>query len=212
MRDPGRPKHESLPRGETVRGASCVGERVFRGGVRTRRSATWIGGVLVFARLRGRACAGRFAGGNAQVASRIHRGGHRPSPECPSDDDGRRRNAVRRQRVRGQGLCADAAAAGGQGRGGDQRDRVRVARTGGRRVPRRCAVRVGRSRILRFDDIERRLTAPPAPVVVSDRFPTDGHHGRKFIAFGPDGGSTCPWARHATSANRTPIATRTSCG
>jgi len=43
------------------------------------------------------------------------------------------------------------------------------------------------SRILRFDDIERRLANPPAPVVVSDRFPTEGHHGRKFIAFGPDG-------------------------
>ena len=43
------------------------------------------------------------------------------------------------------------------------------------------------SRILRFDDIERRLADPPPPVVVSDRFPTDGHHGRKFIAFGPDG-------------------------
>jgi glucose/arabinose dehydrogenase len=43
------------------------------------------------------------------------------------------------------------------------------------------------SRILRFDDIEGRLDNPPAPVVVSDRFPTDGHHGRKFIAFGPDG-------------------------
>ena len=43
------------------------------------------------------------------------------------------------------------------------------------------------SRILRFDDIERDLDHPPAPVVVSDRFPTDGHHGRKFIAFGPDG-------------------------
>ncbi len=43
------------------------------------------------------------------------------------------------------------------------------------------------SRILRFDDIERRLDSPPAPVVVSDAFPSDGHHGRKFIAFGPDG-------------------------
>jgi glucose/arabinose dehydrogenase len=42
-------------------------------------------------------------------------------------------------------------------------------------------------RILRFDDIERRLADPPAPAVVTDRFPTDGHHGRKFIAFGPDG-------------------------
>jgi len=43
------------------------------------------------------------------------------------------------------------------------------------------------SRILRLDDVERRLDNPPSPVLVSDRFPTDGHHGRKFIAFGPDG-------------------------
>jgi glucose/arabinose dehydrogenase len=43
------------------------------------------------------------------------------------------------------------------------------------------------SRILRFDDIESRLDTPPRPVVVSDRFPTDAHHGWKFIAFGPDG-------------------------
>ncbi len=43
------------------------------------------------------------------------------------------------------------------------------------------------SRILRFDDIEQRLDRPPKPVVVSDRFPSDGHHGWKFIAFGPDG-------------------------
>jgi len=42
------------------------------------------------------------------------------------------------------------------------------------------------SRILRFDDIEARLASPPPAVVVTDRFPTDGHHGRKFIAFGPD--------------------------
>ncbi len=43
------------------------------------------------------------------------------------------------------------------------------------------------SRILRYDDIERRLDNPPAPVVVAEDFPTEGHHGRKFIAFGPDG-------------------------
>ena len=41
-------------------------------------------------------------------------------------------------------------------------------------------------RILRFDDVEHRLTAPKA-VLVSDRFPKDTHHGWKFIAFGPDG-------------------------
>ena len=43
------------------------------------------------------------------------------------------------------------------------------------------------SRILRYDDIEHRLDHPPQPVVVSEAFPTEGHHGRKFIAFGPDG-------------------------
>jgi glucose/arabinose dehydrogenase len=43
------------------------------------------------------------------------------------------------------------------------------------------------SRILRFDDIENRLSNPPKPLVVSDAYPTDRSHGWKFIAFGPDG-------------------------
>ena len=43
------------------------------------------------------------------------------------------------------------------------------------------------SRILRYDDIEGRLDSPPEPVVVTDRLPTERHHGWKFIAFGPDG-------------------------
>jgi len=43
------------------------------------------------------------------------------------------------------------------------------------------------SQILRFDDIETRLADPPKPVVVTDRLPSDAHHGLKFIAFGPDG-------------------------
>ena len=43
------------------------------------------------------------------------------------------------------------------------------------------------SRILRFDNIEARLHNPPRPVVVSESFPTDAHHGWKFIRFGPDG-------------------------
>jgi glucose/arabinose dehydrogenase len=42
-------------------------------------------------------------------------------------------------------------------------------------------------RILRFDAIDDRLAQPPAAVVVTDRFPSDAHHGRRFIAFGPDG-------------------------
>lgn len=43
------------------------------------------------------------------------------------------------------------------------------------------------SQLLRFDDIEQHLDAPPAPVVVRDSLPnpTAGHTW-KFIAFGPD--------------------------
>jgi glucose/arabinose dehydrogenase len=43
------------------------------------------------------------------------------------------------------------------------------------------------SRVIRFDDITERLSNPPKPVVVFDEYPTDRHHGWKFIAFGPDG-------------------------
>jgi len=42
-------------------------------------------------------------------------------------------------------------------------------------------------RVIRFDDIESRLDDPPAAVVVRADFPTETHHGWKFIAFGPDG-------------------------
>ncbi|MDD5405668.1 MAG: sorbosone dehydrogenase family protein [Sulfurovaceae bacterium] len=43
------------------------------------------------------------------------------------------------------------------------------------------------NRILRFDNIESRLSNPPRPIVVNDTFPKDTHHGWKFIRFGPDG-------------------------
>jgi glucose/arabinose dehydrogenase len=43
------------------------------------------------------------------------------------------------------------------------------------------------NRILRFDDIEAQLEARPKPVVVTDRYPRETHHGLKFIRFGPDG-------------------------
>jgi glucose/arabinose dehydrogenase len=43
------------------------------------------------------------------------------------------------------------------------------------------------NRILRFDNIEANLKNPPKPVVVFDKLPREGHHGWKFIAFGPDG-------------------------
>ena len=42
-------------------------------------------------------------------------------------------------------------------------------------------------RIIRYDNIEANLANPPRPVIVSDHFPADTHHGWKFIAFGPDG-------------------------
>jgi len=43
------------------------------------------------------------------------------------------------------------------------------------------------SRVLRFDNIENQLSSPPKPAVVFDKYPTDEHHGWKYIAFGPDG-------------------------
>lgn len=43
------------------------------------------------------------------------------------------------------------------------------------------------SRVTRYDNIESNLQAPPPPMVVNDTFPSDRHHGWKFIAFGPDG-------------------------
>lgn len=43
------------------------------------------------------------------------------------------------------------------------------------------------SRILKFTDIENKLDNPGTPEVVYDEFPTERHHGWKYIAFGPDG-------------------------
>ncbi|MBI3376506.1 MAG: sorbosone dehydrogenase family protein [Betaproteobacteria bacterium] len=74
------------------------------------------------------------------------------------------------------------------------------------------------SRILRYDDIEARLEANPAvaprPVVVSDRFPAETHHGWKYLRFSRDGwlyvpvGAPCnvcePDARHGLIARIRP--------
>jgi glucose/arabinose dehydrogenase len=43
------------------------------------------------------------------------------------------------------------------------------------------------SKVLRLEGIDGKLAQPPAPQVVSQAFPSDEHHGWKFIAFGPDG-------------------------
>lgn len=43
------------------------------------------------------------------------------------------------------------------------------------------------SRIFVLRGIEQHLDAPPKPELVTDKLPTEGHHGGKFLAFGPDG-------------------------
>lgn len=78
-------------------------------------------------------------------------------------------------------------------RDGDyQADRV-VLIASGLDQPNGVAVRNGAlyvataSKVLRFDDIEQHLDAPPAPVTVRDSLPNaSAGHTWKFIAFGPD--------------------------
>lgn len=41
-------------------------------------------------------------------------------------------------------------------------------------------------RLLRYDNIESQLNNPSKPTVVYDDYPTEFHHGWKYIAFGPD--------------------------
>lgn len=76
-------------------------------------------------------------------------------------------------------------------RDGKAKEVVTIAR--GLNAPNGVAFRNGAlyvaeiNRILRFDNIEASLRNPPKPVVVFDKLPREGHHGWKFIAFGPDG-------------------------
>ncbi|PPK75065.1 hypothetical protein B0F87_107309 [Methylobacter tundripaludum] len=42
------------------------------------------------------------------------------------------------------------------------------------------------NRIIRFDLITQQLANPPKPVVVYDQFPSEQHHGWKYLRFGPD--------------------------
>lgn len=43
------------------------------------------------------------------------------------------------------------------------------------------------SKISKIAAVESNLANPPAPTVVTDDYPTETHHGWKYIAFGPDG-------------------------
>lgn len=78
-------------------------------------------------------------------------------------------------------------------RDGDHKaDRV-VVIASGLNQPNGIAIRNGAlyvataDKLLRYDDIERRLDSPPAPVVVRDSLPNPAAgHTWKFIAFGPD--------------------------
>ncbi len=64
------------------------------------------------------------------------------------------------------------------------------------------------NRVIRYDNIEKNLNDPPKPVVINDTFPSDKHHGWKFIRFGTDGklyvpvGAPCnvciPDSKHAS--------------
>lgn len=58
------------------------------------------------------------------------------------------------------------------------------------------------SKVLRWDGIDGKLQNPPKPVVVSDDFPTERHHGWKFIAFGPDGWLYVPVGAPCNVCNR----------
>ncbi len=82
-------------------------------------------------------------------------------------------------------------------RDGDMKAERVVTIASGLRMPNGVAFRDGSlyvaevSRVLRYDGIEERLKAEefeaPEPVVVTDDYPTDRHHGWKYIAFSPDG-------------------------
>ncbi len=77
-------------------------------------------------------------------------------------------------------------------RNGDHKSDQVITIASGLRSPNGVAFRDGAlyvaeiSRVLRFDNIETRLGDPPRPVVVNASFPDNGHHGWKFIRFGPD--------------------------
>ncbi len=43
------------------------------------------------------------------------------------------------------------------------------------------------NRIIRFESILQHLDQPPKPSIVTDQFPSEKHHGWKYLRFGPDG-------------------------
>jgi len=43
------------------------------------------------------------------------------------------------------------------------------------------------NRILKIENVESKLANPGTPLIIYDKYPTETHHGWKYIAFGPDG-------------------------
>ena len=92
-------------------------------------------------------------------------------------------------------------------------DRVITVISGLRNMPNGVAFRDGAlyvaeiNRVVRFDNIESKLENAGTPVVVTDKLPSDRHHGWKFIGSALTACSTCRSARRATcaiAATRTP--------
>src|SRR4029450_772430 len=75
-------------------------------------------------------------------------------------------------------------------------DRAITVISGLRNMPNGVAFRDGAlyvaeiNRVVRFDNIESKLENAGTPTVVTDKLPSDRHHGWKFIRFGP-GGALC---------------------
>lgn len=58
------------------------------------------------------------------------------------------------------------------------------------------------SRILVLRNIEAHLDDPPAPQVITDKLPSEGHHGGRFLGFGPDGKLYVPIGAPCNICNR----------
>jgi len=91
---------------------------------------------------------------------------------------------------------------------GDHRAEKIVKIASGLNMPNGVAFRDGSlylaevNRVWRYDEIESRIDDPPEPVQVGGDFPSERHHGWKFIAFGPDGRLYVPVGAPCNICNR----------
>jgi len=59
------------------------------------------------------------------------------------------------------------------------------------------------SKIYKYPNIEANLASPPKAEIIFDGYPTETHHGWKYIAFGPDGLLYVPVGAPCNICNRT---------